>query len=236
MPFSPQTLDFLVENRLHDSRDWFKEHKEDYKKLVIAPFIELVEALTPTMLAIDPLFITEPRVDRTISRVNRDTRFSKDKSLYRENMWCIFIRDKKLYHGLPAFYVDISPEGFSYGCGYYQADTETVSAMRQLVLEKDKRFKAADKALRGQELFHLEGDVYKRPHYPDHTPAERNWLERRSLSVNAYSKDFPLLFSKDFAGTLKEQLPLLTPIYSFFLACEERRNQNNLTLAGERGI
>ena len=36
MPFSPQTLDFLVENRLHDSRDWFKEHKEDYKKLVIA--------------------------------------------------------------------------------------------------------------------------------------------------------------------------------------------------------
>ena len=38
MPFSKKTLDFLLENRLNDSKVWYKEHKEDYKQYVAEPF------------------------------------------------------------------------------------------------------------------------------------------------------------------------------------------------------
>ena len=68
MPFSAKTLDFLFENRLHDSRIWFEEHKEEYQKQVLFPLQELVRQLTPHVLKIDSQFTTEPRVDRTICR------------------------------------------------------------------------------------------------------------------------------------------------------------------------
>ena len=83
MPFSPKTLDFLWENRMRNSRDWFEEHKSEYRSYVVEPLCELVEALTPTMLQIDSLFTVDPRVDKTISRIWRDTRYSHDKSLSR---------------------------------------------------------------------------------------------------------------------------------------------------------
>ena len=56
MPFSAQSLDFLAENMLNDSRVWYNEHKEDYKKLIVDPFAEFVTAMTETMLEIDDKF------------------------------------------------------------------------------------------------------------------------------------------------------------------------------------
>ena len=47
MPFTDDTLEFLVRNRLTDSRPWFHEHREEYEKLVVEPMAELVTALTP---------------------------------------------------------------------------------------------------------------------------------------------------------------------------------------------
>ena len=37
MPISAKTLDFLVENRLNNSRVWYQEHKAQYRELVLAP-------------------------------------------------------------------------------------------------------------------------------------------------------------------------------------------------------
>jgi uncharacterized protein (TIGR02453 family) len=157
MAFSREALDFLAENRLRDSRDWFKAHKGDYERLVLAPMQELVVRLTPVMRAIDPQLICEPRVGRSISRIYRDTRFSRDKSIYRANVWCIFIRDKQLWEGPPAFYADISPAGYSYGCGYYQASAASMAIIREMVLAGDRTFRAAAAALRAQPAFALEG-------------------------------------------------------------------------------
>ena len=50
MPFSQATLDFLFQNRLKNSQEWFHEHKAEYRQLVIAPLCELVARLTPAML------------------------------------------------------------------------------------------------------------------------------------------------------------------------------------------
>ena len=44
--------------------------------------------MTPEMVKIDPQFVTVP--SRMVSRVRRDTRYTKDKTLYRANMWLFF--------------------------------------------------------------------------------------------------------------------------------------------------
>ena len=129
MPFSPQTIDFLTMNRLNDSKLWFNEHKDDYRRFVAEPFREFTEKLLPEMQKIDPL-INSVR----ISRIYRDARYSRGKSVFRENMWCTFGRTRELYYSLPCFYFDISANGFEYGCGFYEPARETMDAMREMTV------------------------------------------------------------------------------------------------------
>jgi len=223
MPFSLSTLEFLVENRLQDSREWFRENKDRYDKLVLEPFVELVRRLSPDMLKIDAQFITEPRVDRTLSRIYRDTRFSKDKLLYRDNMWIVFMREKKLYEGLPAFYFDLTPQGFGYGMGYYQASVASMDSIRRLILADAPAFKKADKAFRNQSLFAMEGDSYKKSRHPEMPERIREWLDKKSISFNHHSNDVDLLFSDRLADALLEGFRLLSPIYDFLCLAEVQR-------------
>ena len=148
MAFSAKTLDFLFENRLNNSREWFEAHKEDYRRLVLEPLQELVRALTPCALKIDGEFVTEPRVDRTICRIWRDTRYTHDPSLYRDNMWIIFKRGGRM-HGTdyPGFYFDLSGSGFGYGCGFYAASTGYMNTLRGLILEGDPDYRRAQRSL-----------------------------------------------------------------------------------------
>ena len=159
IPFSQQTLDFLFENRLQDSRIWFGEHKTEYQSLVIQPLRQLVMDLTPTMLELDPEFQTEPRVDKTICRIWRDTRYTKDPSLYRDHMWIIFKRGGRM-HGTdyPGVYFEISLDGFSYGCGWYCPGTERMEALRRLILSGDREVLRAVRAMDRQRRFRMEGD------------------------------------------------------------------------------
>ena len=222
--FSLKTIEFLIENRLMDSREWFRENKARYNKVVLEPFVDLVERLAPDMLEIDPQLITEPRVDRTLSRIYRDIRFSKDKMIYRDNMWFVFMREKKLYEGPPCFYFDLGPKGFSYGMGYYQASTASMEAIRKLVLDGAEAFQEADKAFRNQTLFYMDGDSYKRSKYPDAPEHLRQWLDKKSISFNCHSDDFDLLFSENLADTLLEGFRLLAPIYNFIWLAEVQKD------------
>ena len=104
MAFTKQAVEFLMENKFHDSKDWFRQHREQYDRLVLDPMRALVAEIAPAMLDIDGRLIAEPKVGRSISRIYRDTRFSKDKSTFRDVVWCVFLREKKLYEGPPAFY------------------------------------------------------------------------------------------------------------------------------------
>jgi len=224
MPFSQSTIEFLVENRLQDSRDWFRENKDRYNRVLLEPFIELVNSLAPIMLKIDPHLITEPRVDRTLSRVNRDTRFSKDKSLYRDNMWLVFMREKKLYDGLPGFYFDLGPWGFSYGMGYYQASTVSMESIRRLIIADSPAFLKANKLFRNQDVFQMEGDLYKRSKYPDMPEHLRFWLDRKSISFNHHNNDEELMYSDRLATVLADGFRLLAPIYDFLWLAEVQKD------------
>lgn len=215
--FSPKTLDFLFENRMHNSKTWFDEHKEEYHSLVFEPLRDLVEYLTPTALFIDPHLTTEARVDKTISRIRRDTRFSHDKSLYRDNMWFIFRRGKMHGTSVPSLYFEITCDGYSYGSGFYCASTGYMDTMRKLVLKEDPLYLKAQNALEKNPVFHLEGECYKRPHYKEKPEEMRNWLERRNICASADSADFDLLFSDRLAETLRQGLLAVAPLYDFFL-------------------
>lgn len=218
MPFSAKSLDFLFENMLNDSKTWFGDHKEDYRKYVTEPFAEFVTDLTDTMLEIDDKFICNPK---KISRLYRDARYAKGKSIFRDYVWYSFCRPYEGHKCLPEFYFSISPRGFDYGCGYYAASSDTMESIRSLILSDDKSFKAALKAYKNQDVFELYGDLYKRNRYPDESEDKQNWLNRRSMGLSCESKDFDMLFSDKLAEKIAVDFKAIAPIYKFFVHAEE---------------
>lgn len=125
MLFSEEAIGFLFENHTRDSKEWFKEHKADYHRLIEEPFAELITALTPIMNDIDSRIVCNPK---KISRLYKDARYNKGGPIFRESVWCSLKcqRDKSEYHPMPEFYFYISTHGFGYGCGYYKTDRESM--------------------------------------------------------------------------------------------------------------
>lgn len=222
---SEKSLKFLFENKMRNSKEWYDAHKHEYREYVVEPLANLVNELAPSLMKIDRNIICSPKIGGSISRIRRDTRFSNDKTLYRDVAWIVFIRDKKLYNGLPGYFLEIAPNSFRYGCGYYSADTKSLESMRSLIIKGDKSFKSADRAYRSQNIFDFEGEMYKRNRFSGYSPEEQNWLNRRNIDFIRYSTDFELLYSEKFKDTLIEGFEILAPIYKFLIKAEELKAQ-----------
>ncbi len=218
--FTDKALKFLFENKMNDSKEWYESHKSDYKKFVYEPFTELVKELSPVMTQIDDSIITTP--SKLISRVRRDTRFTKDKSLYRDNVWFVFLRDKSQMSTSPCFWFELGQSGSSYGVGYYGAQTGSMAVMREMIVERHPVFMAALKAYEGQNEFTIGGDMYKRSKFPDQPENLRSWLDRKNIYFQSVQNDFGLAFSGGLPEVLKKGYMKLKPIYDFLLLVESR--------------
>lgn len=223
MTLSAQALDFLFENRIKDNKEWYKEHKQLHQELVINPFKEFIVNMEPYINKIDPTLECNPK---KISRIYRDTRFSKDKTTFRDNVWCMFMHGRELYDGMPGFFFDFSPRGFSYGCGYYKASTKSMQSIRELILNKDKTYTKARKAYDKQCVFDIVGDSYKKNHFPEQSKKDCDWLNRKSICFITNNTDYGLLFSEELAERVGNDFLLLKPMYEFMMKAE-LNNRNN---------
>lgn len=212
--FTQQTLDFLFENKLHDSKEWFAQHREDYARYVTEPFRKIVLELAPTMTKIDSLIISDPK---KLSRIYLDARRAKG-AVFRDEMWFTFARAREdAYDGHPGYWLAISPRGMSCGCGYYCADGAVKEQIRRMILNDDPAFKAAAQAVAGQRRYAQYGELYKRRHYPDASPEKADWLERREYGVGYYTDDGKEMFAPDLAKKLSRDFLRLAPLYDFLL-------------------
>lgn len=218
--FSKEALRFLFENKFNNSKAWYDSHKCDYKKYVYEPFVELIKELSPTMIDIDGSIITIP--SKLISRVRRDTRFTRDKSLYRDNVWLVFLRDKSQMSTSPCFWFEINQNGSSYGVGYYKAATGSMVKIREMIIEKHPAFLEALKCYESQNEFAIGGEMYKRGKFPEQPENYRLWLDRKNIYFESVQNDFTLVFSKDLPEILKSRFKKLKPIYDFLCLAESR--------------
>lgn len=216
MPFSQRSVDFLFENRLHDSREWFNEHREDYRIYVTEPMKELILELAPTILKIDPLIEINPA---RISRLYRDMRLHPD-SIFRDHIWYTFSRTREQYHALPGFYFSIGAAGISYGCGYYCASAGSMNALRSLMLAGDDNFRQAFLAVEKQETFSLYGDMYKRSKFPDQPEELRRWLDRKGIGLSCDTNDPGVMFSEKLAKKVASDFRRIAPFYDFCMKAE----------------
>src|SRR5438045_5711191 len=88
MPFTKHALAFFRDLSRHNEKSWFEAHREEYEAEVRQPMRELIEDLDARLARFAPEIGGEAK--RSMFRINRDIRFSKDKSPYKTHAACWF--------------------------------------------------------------------------------------------------------------------------------------------------
>lgn len=225
--FSEKALDFLVNVKMNNSKEWFETHRHEYNDYLLKPFQNLVYDLSQYVIDIDPSFEVTPSVNRTISRIYRDTRFSSDKSLYKNNMWITFKKVRKEWRGAPAFFFEIFPESYRFGMGYYSASRESMYIFRKMIDEKPEEFMKAISFYRKQNVFVIEGEMYKKSLAGNKASSFKEWYDRKNLYLVHNSNETKRLFSPLLVEELVNGFKMLEPIYHYLCKVEAKRLENN---------
>ncbi len=212
--FKPETLMFLDQLGINNSRGWFEAHKDDYIDYLKRPFLELVEALTPTMNEIDPGLDTDPK--RCVARINRDIRFTADKSPYRTNLWLAFKRNVPDWKEEPAFFFEIFPDHFRFGMGFFITPRPVIELIRTAVVGREKTFIELHEQYLKQELYVLAGEKYKKIITPDLTPDLQEWNQRKEFFFMADCPSDDRLMGPELVDQLSEDFKKLVPWYEYF--------------------
>ncbi len=117
--FCRETFAFFGELGKHNRTQWMHANRARYEAHVVAPFRRLLAALTPTVKWLNPLFDTSGRTGANFSRINRDTRFSRDKSTYHTHMYLIFSEPAARGQGAGQLYVGVSADAVTAGFRIY---------------------------------------------------------------------------------------------------------------------
>src|SRR5205814_3363331 len=81
------TLKFLGELKKHNERPWFEKNKARYEASVRDAMLDLVADLQPRLKKVSKHVVVEPK---SVMRIYRDVRFSKDKSPYKTYLGAMF--------------------------------------------------------------------------------------------------------------------------------------------------
>lgn len=213
--FSQKTLDFLKNLKANNNKAWFEARRGEYQEYLLNPLQDLVVDLTEFMLTIDPHFEIRSVVGKTISRIYRDIRFSKDKSPFRDTMWITFKKPNNDWKDAPAYFFEISSESYRYGMGFYSAGKETMDRFREMIKNKSKEFIKVVSLYSKQKVFVVEGEKYKRI-LNDNIPEEfQDWYQRKNLYLVCNRRIDDSLFSKKLLNDLISDFGLITPFYHY---------------------
>lgn len=214
--FSRKTLKFLKDLEANNNKKWFESHRSDYEEYVLQPLRDLVTDLGDTMLDIDPCFEITPAVNKTISRIYRDTRFSKDKSPFRSVVWFTFKNQNKdwMTH-VCGYFFELSINAYRYGMGFYSAAPAIMSKFREMIDDNPKEFLKAISFLENQKDFVLEGEKYKR--IIDKTQPEniQHWYQRKNMYIVCNRKIDKILFSSKLTDDLSSGFKMIAPLYHY---------------------
>ena len=215
--FSQETLTFLKTVREKNSKDWFENNRSRYDQVLLTPLKNLVTDLTPFIQQIDADIEVRPAINKTISKIFRDTRFSKDKSLFKQSMWIVFKRPRKDWKGRPGYFFEIFPDWYRYGMGFYDAPPDMMARFRETIDEKSSSFEQVISFFNDNCPFVLEGDLYKRTIPNDHDQSIQTWYQRKNFYLVANREIDGLLFESKLVNVLIEEFELLIPLYNFLL-------------------
>jgi uncharacterized protein (TIGR02453 family) len=178
---------------------------------------EPFDAFAAELAELSPMFCGE-KSKFSVSRINRDIRYSKDKSPYRPNRWVVLYDEK--YRGTewkehPSFYFELMPEGYSHGLGMWCAKPSFLTAYRKKIESNPAAFQRLIKKIDKDPLFRLEGEEYKKIKNESLDPLAQKWYKKKDVLMVAGGELEEMIFSPDLPRYLAEEWARLKGMYAF---------------------
>ncbi|MCF8378543.1 MAG: DUF2461 domain-containing protein [Bacteroidales bacterium] len=164
---------FLKNLKNNNSKEWFDENRNTYKELR-KNFMDFVSLLIFELSIIDPS-VQHIEAKDSVFRINRDIRFSNDKSPYKINMGA-FITPGGKKAGLPGYYLHLEPGSCFVAGGVYMPPPNELKLIRSAIFENPVEYKKITEAKSFKNLFG-EVDGVKLKTAPKGFPKEDSNIE-----------------------------------------------------------
>jgi uncharacterized protein (TIGR02453 family) len=175
--FTHETLAFFRDLAAHNERAWFEAQRPRFEREVREPCLAFIRALAGPLAEISPHYRAEAKkVGGSLFRIQRDTRFAKDKTPYKTHAGLRFAhaatRPTARGEGgnaapgaldAPVFYLHLAPGGSFLGGGIWHPQPATLRRIRQYLVNNPRSWTAAIQAQPFVRHFRLEGERLSRP-------------------------------------------------------------------------
>jgi uncharacterized protein (TIGR02453 family) len=214
--FDPRLIEFLRDLGNSNTREWFQAHYADYQAYLVEPAREFVLAMGECLPRLGADIHAEPRVRGSIFAINRDVRFSKDKTPYKTYLDLWFWQGNGPSRERPGYFFRLTAETLILGAGMHAFSDSALALYREAVLNDDRgaQLLAAVKST-GIEV---HGQTYKK--VPPGLPAEHpraDWLRHSGLFAQFEQPLPPQVFSAQLTELCFEQFQRLQPLQQWLV-------------------
>lgn len=218
MPFAKRALGFLRGLARHNEKPWFETHRAEYETEVRQPMRELIEDLDTRFAQFAPEIGGDPK--RSMFRIYRDIRFSKDKSPYKTHAACWFHHlnaarnvGSEADAGSAGYYFHLEPGGRSMiGAGIWMPPRPQLKRLRDAIAKNPGGFDRMARSIPGQfDGLDDESALKRMPRgYAEDHPAAK-WLRFQSFTSGRTLTDAQVT-SASLAALLEREYEALLPL------------------------
>jgi len=220
--FTPATFRFFKSLVLHNNREWFHEHKEDYERHVREPFLALIGDLAAPLAKISPQYRADTRkVGGSLYRIHRDTRFANDKQPYKGWQGSRFFHVRRHEIQAPGFYLHIQPGECFVGGGMWHPEAPVLKNLREFIADNPDSWKRATQSKGFRERYSFWGESLVRPprgYDPNHELIED--LKRKNFAAGQ-EFDEALACSAELLPFIVDNFKRLAPMVDYLCAAQE---------------
>lgn len=217
--FGKELIPFFLDLRFHNDKSFMDANRERYYREVRQPFYDFIGAMGPGMQQIAEDM--EVRPAKCLSRINRDTRFSRDKSPYRDHLWVSFRQAGMPNDGTPFYWFEISPEHVSWGVGIWGESRQAMDAMRRRIAARPDDFMRLLPVLK-ERHFALAGPEWKKMKPPEGLPeALIPWYLKKQVYAERLGTSLSWIHAPDIVDRVLEDYTAVAPLYWIFRGCAE---------------
>jgi len=212
--FTDETIQFFLDLKFHNSTEYFHSQHDRYIETVQQPFYQMIEELAPAMRQIDPLM--EIRPHKCLSHIHRDTRFTKDKSPYRDHLWFLFRRAAEPREKSLFYYFEFGPGRLSWGMGIWGENREVMDQFRKrMAAHPEGTLALLDDLGMDRHRMALGGSFFKRMPVPEGTPERlKRWYCTKEMYIGKIDPPLRKAFTDRLIGEVRADFRSLAPLYS----------------------
>jgi uncharacterized protein (TIGR02453 family) len=217
--FTDESLRFLRGLARNNRKDWFEAHRAEFEEHVREPLAELVREMDVRMASFAPEMVGDPK--RSVFRIHRDTRFSKDKSPYKLNAACWFFHGdgtskvgREAHGGGAGFYFHLQPGACFTGGGIWMPPPPALKRIRAAIAADPRGFgklAGAPKLVKRLRGLSDEAMLKRVPRGYDADHPAAAWLRYTSFTVGRPVSDAEATSSR-LGANLAKDFELMVPL------------------------